>query len=133
MLPVVVDAIQYSLVIGGTIILLFVVTRVAMQISGGLANNISKQRKYSTIYTDTIQRLNETEKVFEMNEKSQNNSSATELLYDVDMNSEKTFMLDEEPAIPEDEDDHDNPPLSIKVSDFLVCFFFSSFSHAVRY
>lgn len=51
-----------------------------------------------------IQRLGDVEKVFELSEKSKKHSiSRTDLLYDADSNSEKKFMLEEEPAISEDE------------------------------
>lgn len=51
-----------------------------------------------------IQRLGDVEKVFELSEKSKKNSiSRADLLYDADSNSEKKFMLEEEPAISEDE------------------------------
>lgn len=51
-----------------------------------------------------IQRLGDVEKVFELSEKSRNYSiSRADLLNDADSNSEKKFMLEEEPAISEDE------------------------------
>lgn len=94
-----------------------------MQISGNYTQNISNPSKYSTIYPDTIQRLGETEKVYEMNEKSTNNKS-TEQLCDVDMSSEKTFMLDEEPTIPEDDDGGESGDdfVSIKVSVYFLSY-----------
>lgn len=101
-----------------------------MQLSSSLqtSNKISKPRKYSNIYPDTIQRLNESEKVYELNEKRRKNSAVpTEMLYDIDINSEKTFMLDEEPAISEDEGSDSDAKsgddfISIKVSsNWLKC------------
>lgn len=44
------------------------------------------------------------EKVFELSEKSKKNSiSRADLLYDAESSSEKKFMLDDEPALSEDE------------------------------
>lgn len=52
-----------------------------------------------------IQRLGNMEKVFELSEKCRKKSiSQADLLYDADLNSEKKFMLDEEPAISECEE-----------------------------
>lgn len=66
-----------------------------------------------------IQRLGETEKVFEMSEKPQRNDSS-EPLCDADMSSEKTFMLEDEPALPEDDDTESGDDLvSIKVRSFI--------------
>lgn len=105
-MPLFTEISQWALLVGGVISLLFAITRVSVQLSNSLqsSHKISKQRKYSSIYPDTIQRLGDTPKVYEMDEKSRRNSSTiVDNLYDIDLNSEKTFMLDEEPAISEDE------------------------------
>lgn len=101
---------QYVLFVAGILMLLFAVTRVSMKLSNSFqpSHKVSKQRKYSSIYPDMIQRLGDVEKVFELNEKRKNSISQADLLYDVDMNSEKKFMLDEEPAISEDEESSDS-------------------------
>lgn len=86
--------------------LLFAIARVTMKLSNSVqpSHKVSKQRKYSSIYPDMIQRLGDVEKVFELSEKSKKNSiSRADLLYDAESNSEKKFMLDDEPAISEDE------------------------------
>lgn len=67
-----------------------------------------------------IQRLGDVEKVFEMNEKSRKNSiSRTDLLCD-DIDYEKKFMLDEEPAISEDEDSGSETKLDCDINSFMV-------------
>lgn len=104
--------------------LFYAITRVSMQLSSGLQNShkISKQRKYSNIYPDTIQRLGDSEKVYELNEKRRKNSAVpNDVLYDIDITSEKRFMLDEEPALSEDESSDSESKssddfISIKVS-----------------
>lgn len=103
----VLEVTQWGLFVGGIASMLYAITRVSMQLSSSLqtSHKISKQQqKYSNIYPDTIQRLNETDKVYELSEKRRKNSAVpNDVLYDIDINSEKTFMLDEEPAISEDE------------------------------
>lgn len=104
--------------------MLYAITRVSMQLSFSMqtSHKISKQQqRYNNVYPDTIQRLNETDKVYELNEKRRKNSAVPkDVLYDIDINSEKTFMLDEEPAISEDEgsdsDSKSGDFISIKVS-----------------
>lgn len=49
-----------------------------------------------------IQRFADVDKAFELSDKK-HSTSRTELLYDPDINSEKKFMLEEEPAISEDD------------------------------
>lgn len=86
--------------------LLFAIARVTVQLSNLIqpSHKVSKQRKYSSIYPDMIQRLGDVEKVFELSEKSKKNSiSRADLLHDAESSSEKKFMLEEEPAISEDE------------------------------
>lgn len=121
----VLEVTQWGLFVGGIASMLYAITRVSMQLSSSLqtSHKISKQQqKYSNIYPDTIQRLNETDKVYELSEKRRKNSAVpNDVLYDIDINSEKTFMLDEEPAISEDEgSDSDTKSsddfISIKVS-----------------
>lgn len=105
-LPVLVDVGQYGLFVAGTIMLLFAIARVTMKLSNSIqpSHKVSKQRKYSSIYPDMISRLGDVEKVFELSEKSKKNSiSRADLLYDAESSSEKKFMLDDEPAISEDE------------------------------
>lgn len=92
------------------------------------SHKISRQQKYSNIYPDTIQRLGESEKVFEMNEKTRKNSTA---MYEIDItSSEKTFMLDEEPAISEDEEDNGTKSgdylvsIKVRILSKLICKFF---------
>lgn len=100
------DIFQYGFLVVGTIMLLFAIARVTMKLSNSVqpSHKVSKQRKYSSIYPDMIQRLGDVEKVFELSEKSKKNSiSQADLLYDTESNSEKKFMLDDEPAISEDE------------------------------
>lgn len=95
-----------------------------MQLSSSLqtSHKISKTQKYSNIYPETITRLNESEKVYELNEKRRKTGAMpNDVMYDIDINSEKTFMLDEEPAMSEDEgSDSDGKSgddfISIKVS-----------------
>lgn len=73
------------------------------------SHKVSRHRKYSNIYPDMIQRLGDVEKVFELSEKSKKSSiSRADLLYDADSSSEKKFMLEEEPAISEDEGSEDS-------------------------
>lgn len=69
-----------------------------------------------------IQRLGDVDKVFEMNEKSRKNSiSRADLLYDVDLNdSEKRFMLDEEPAISDDESSDSETKSNCEINSFKV-------------
>lgn len=141
-LPVVVAVIQYGSMAIGTMLLLYAITRVSMKLSNSMqpSHKVSRQRKYSSIYPDMIQRFGDGEKVYELNEKSRKNSiSRTDLLYDVDLSSEKKFMLEDEPAISEDEgSDSDkqsnNDMASFKVNDqesltlFLtLSYFFSNF------
>lgn len=121
-LPVVLDVTEWGLFVGGIVSLLYAITRVSMQMSSSMqkTHKISKHGKYSNIYPDTIQRLNETDKVYELNEKRRKNSAIpNEMLYGIDISSEKTFMLDEEPAMSEDEGSDSNSGddfISIKVS-----------------
>lgn len=122
-LPVFVEASQYGLLIAGISMLLFAVTRVSMKLSNVVqpSHKVSKQRKYSSIYPDIVQRLGDGEKVFEMNEKSQKNSiSRADLLYDADLSSEKKFMLDEEPALSEDESSDSETKSRCDISSFKV-------------
>lgn len=85
------------------------------------SHKVSRQRKYSSIYPDMIQRLGDGEKVFELNEKSRKNSiSRADLLYDVDLSSEKKFMLDEEPAISEDEGTDSDSKSNSDIASFKV-------------
>lgn len=68
-----------------------------------------------------IQRFGDVEKVFELNEKSRKNSiSRADLLYDVDLSSEKKFMLDEEPAISEDEGTDSDSKSNSDIGSFKV-------------
>lgn len=109
-LPVAVDVTQWSLFVGGILSLLFAITRVSMQLSRkvGPSHKISKQRKYSSIYPDMIQRdfgLG-TDKIYELNEKMQDTAlgQAEQLLGDEhEINLESKYMLEDEPAISEDE------------------------------
>lgn len=105
-LPIVVDVCQYGSLAIGTMLLLYAITRVSMKLSNSMqpSHKVSRQRKYSSIYPDLIQRFGDGEKVFELNEKSRKNSiSRTDLLYDADLSLEQKFMLEDEPAISEDE------------------------------
>lgn len=105
-LPVFVTALQYALFAMGSIMILYAVVTVSLKLSRSVqtSHRVSNNRKYSSIYPDMIQRLGDMEKVFELSEKSKKNSiSRADLLNDADSNSEKKFMLDEEPAISEDE------------------------------
>lgn len=72
-----------------------------------------------------IQRLGDVEKVFELSEKSRKQSiSRADLLYDADSNSEKKFMLEDEPAISEDEgSESDSPSNFDKVSKKCVFYY----------
>lgn len=70
-----------------------------------------------------IQRLGDVEKVFELSEKSKKNSiSRADLLQDAESTSEKKFMLEDEPAISEDEgsdsDMKDNFKINTDVSNY---------------
>lgn len=89
----------------GVTMLLCVIARVTIKLSKTIqpSHTVSKQRKYSSIFPDMIQRLGDVEKVFELSEKSKKNSMSTDLLYDAESSSEKKFMLEEEPALSEDE------------------------------
>lgn len=70
-----------------------------------------------------IQRFGDGEKVFELNEKSRKNSiSRADLMYDVDLSSEKKFMLDEEPAISEDEGTDSDSKSNSDIASFKVSF-----------
>lgn len=106
-MPLVVNVGQYGLLVVGTITLLYVVARVSTKLSKSFqpSHKVSRHRKYSNIYPDMIHRFGDVEKVFELNEKLRKNSiSRADLLQDAESNSEKKFMLEEEPAISEDED-----------------------------
>lgn len=110
-LPILVIIGQYGLLIIGIIMLLCAIIRVSMKLSHSVqpSHKVSRHRKYSNIYPDMIQRLGDVEKVFELSEKSKKNSiSRADLLYDADSSSEKKFMLEEEPAISEDEGSEDS-------------------------
>lgn len=122
-LPVLTDIGQYGLFVVGISILLIAVTRVSIKLSNAMqpSHKVSN-RKYSSIYPDMIQRLGDVDKVFEMNEKSRKNSiSRADLLYDVDLNdSEKRFMLDEEPAISDDESSDSETKSNCEINSFKV-------------
>lgn len=114
-LPVLVTVGQYTLFTSGIMLIVFAILRVSLKISRSIqpSHKVSRHRKYSSIYPDMIQRLGDVEKVFELSEKSKKHSiSQADLLCDADSNSEKKFMLEEEPAISEDEgsesDSHSN-------------------------
>lgn len=99
--------------------LLCAIARVTMKLSNSIqpSHKISKQRKFSSIYPDMIQRLGDVEKVFELNEKSKKYSiSRADLLNDAESSSEKKFMLEEEPALSEDEDSGPESNLMVDVS-----------------
>lgn len=105
-LPVLVTALQYGLLVFGAFMILMAIIRVSLKLSRSVqtSHRVSNHRKYSSIYPDMIPRLGDMEKVFELSEKSKKNSiSRADLLNDGDSNSEKKFMLEEEPAISEDE------------------------------
>lgn len=129
MLPVVVDVIQYGSMAIGTMLLLYAITRVSMKLSNSMqpSHKVSRQRKYSSIYPDLIQRFGDGEKVYELNEKSRKNSiSRSDLLYDVELNLEKKFMLEDEPAISEDEGSDSDKQSNSDMTSFKVT---SSKSH----
>lgn len=67
-----------------------------------------------------IQRLGDVEKVFELNEKRKNSISQADLLYDVDLSSEKKFMLEDEPAISEDEGSDSDSKSNCDIGSFKV-------------
>lgn len=130
-MPIFVTTSQYALSIIGLVIILSAIIRVSLKLSRAMqpSHKVSNHRKYSSIYPDMIQRLGDMEKVFELNEKSKKNSiSRADLLYDADSNCEKKFMLEEEPAISEDEGsdsdvrsnfDNHSIRVSNKISDFI--------------
>lgn len=106
-LPVLVDVGQYGLLVFGTFTLLYAIARVTTKLSKSFqpSHKVSRNRKYSNIYPDMIHRLGDVEKVFELSEKLKKNSiSRADLLQDAESSSEKKFMLEEEPAISDDED-----------------------------
>lgn len=105
-LPPLASFLQYILFISGIILVLIPIIREALKLSRSLqpSHRVSNPRKFSSIYPDMIQRLGDMEKVFELKEKSRKKSiSRADLLSDADSSSEKKFMLEDEPAISEDE------------------------------
>lgn len=124
-LPVLVDVGQYGLMIIGTIMLLYAIARVTTKLSKSFqpSHKVSRNRKYSNIYPDMIHRLGDVEKVFELSEKSKKNSiSRADLLQDAETSSEKIFMLEEEPAISEDEDSEIDTNSSCDMNSVRVSF-----------
>lgn len=104
-LPAIELSARWILLLGGIASLLIAVTRVSLQLSQHFqpSHKISKQRKYASIYQDTIQRIDESEKVYELNEKQP--LSNTDMMFEIDLNSENKYMLEEEPAISDDDSD----------------------------
>lgn len=96
-LPAVEWSVKWILLLGGITSLLIAVTRVSLKLSQHFqpSHKISKQRKYSSIYHDTIQRIDDCEKVLELSEKHK---------YDNDLNLENKYMLEEEPALSDDDE-----------------------------
>lgn len=94
---------RWLLLLGGITSLLIAVTRVSLQLSQGLqpSHKISKYRKYTSVYQDTIQRIDDCDKVYEMNEKQK--LSKRDKMFEIDLNSENKYMLEDEPAISDGE------------------------------
>lgn len=98
---------RWLLLVGGIISLLIAVTRVSLQLSQGLqpSHKISKHRKYTSVYQDTIQRIDDCDKVYEMNEKDK--LGEMDKMFEIDLNSENKYMLEDEPALSDGENDSD--------------------------
>lgn len=106
-LPALESSARWALLIGGIATLLFAVTRVALQLSQGFqpSHKISKQRKYASIYQDTIQRIDDCDKVYELNEKQEQQIRNSDMMFEIDLNSENKYMLEDEPALSDDDND----------------------------
>lgn len=104
-LPAVEATARWALLLGGIVSLLIAVTKVSLQLSQHFqpSHKISKQRKYASIYQDTIQRIDDGEKVYELNEKMP--LPTADMIFEIDLNSESKYMLDDEPAISDDDEE----------------------------
>lgn len=108
-LPALESSARWALLIGGIASLLIAVTRVSLQLSQSFqpSHKISKQRKYASIYQDTIQRIDDCDKVYELNEKQEHQKQIknSDMMFEIDLNSENKYMLDDEPALSDDDND----------------------------
>ena len=104
-LPWVEELGKWFLAVAGVVSLLVAVSRVSMKLSVNVqpSHRISKHRKYSIVYPETIQRNLGGDKVFELNEKSSENVMVVDEFYEINLDAEDKYMLDDEAALSGDE------------------------------
>lgn len=91
----------------GIILILIAIVRASMRFSQTIqpSHKISNQRKYSSISRDGDYNVDGI--AYEMSEKCIR-SGGTDNLFEVDLNDEKEYMLEQEPALSEEDDEEEH-------------------------